>query len=121
MAVANSQAGDWPLTLLEELGKPNTLNPDRWSVQTNDDWIAVSRNDLVKNDYEDKDLILITNKVINPSFYLIESRSEDIMKIYLTQLPENIDALIDNDHGWIASVSEYKRAISEKTDWLYRS
>ena len=121
MAVANSQAGNWPLTLLKEIGKPNTSNSNRWLIQTNDDWIAVSRNDLIKSDYECKELISITSKIIDPSFYLIESHSENIMQGYLMQLPESVDALIDNDHGWIANVSEYKRAISENADWLYRS
>ena len=119
MAVPKSQAGDWPLKLLGKLGNPNTSDPKRWSVEVSDDWIAVSISENVRQDYEPGDLNELIEKIGEPAFYLLESHTAEIMAHYIQLLPDKEDFLIDNDHGWIASVGDYKKAIAKGIDWLY--
>ena len=120
MAVVKSDAESWPLMLLREIGNPNISDINRWSVELAGDWIAVSKSMSIEEDYEPDELNKINELITDPNFYLIESRSENMMKDYILKIPRNVKAIIDNDHGWIASAMEYKHAITNKENWLYK-
>jgi hypothetical protein len=119
LAITRHQAGNWLLERLNLLGKPHTSDPDRWSVEVADDWLAVAKADYVREDYEPDELESLARRVSDPAFYVLEAHTENIAARYIKTLPEDLELLIDNDHGWIAPVSDYKEAMAEGLDWLH--
>lgn len=119
MAVARRNSGSWPMELLQNFGKPYLTDPERWMVDMGDDWIAVVNDQSIAGDFEPDVLKRMQVSTGGTEFFLVEARMEAALRRYVEMLPDDKDLLIDNDHGWIADVRAYKRAIANNDDWLH--
>ena len=119
MAVARRHAGSWPIELLQQFEKSYMTDPERWIVDIGDGWIAVVNDQSIAGDFEPEVLERMQASTGGTEFSLVEARMEAALRRYVEMLPDDKDLLIDNDHGWIADVRAYKRAVANNDDWLH--
>ena len=119
MAASYRYAGKWPLKQLKFLGELNISDPTRWSVGTDDEWIAVSIADDVRDDYEPEVLERLIDGVDNPTVYLVEASKEKTIARYIETIPDVPGIMLDNTHGYIASLQCYKDLVKMDDNWLY--
>jgi len=88
-------------------------------VDMGEDWIAVVADQSIVEDIEPDALNRMRIWPGGTEFFLVEARTEAALRRYVETLPDDKNLLIDNDHGWIADVRTYKRAIANNDDWLH--
>lgn len=119
MIANGDDVGTWPFDLLDRLGHTHWTDATRKMAEDGEAWIAVDRDDAVREHYESDELARIERVTCAPAFYGIEANAPFLLERYLLAVPEGDTVLIDNDHGWIAPIADYRRAISQGVPWLY--
>ena len=85
-------------------------------VETSDSWLSVYKYDEVFDDYDESEEQLIRSVIQDPVPYLIEWRGDELLGKFIDNFPIDEEAVIDNDHGLICSISELKG--KSIRDWL---
>lgn len=86
-----------------------------------DGWIRVTRNDEIRDDYEDGALERIDVDPNRSAFYLVEGGVgvKNYAAVFLLYLPTDKFYTIDNDHGCIGDVAMFRNLLLQGKDWLY--
>ena len=88
----------------EQGGKINTSNS--LILSRGNQWISISKDPSVLDDYSASEISAITKFIDSPSFYVIEWNAGQLVDEFLNAIPSDLAALIDNDHGLITQVSQ---------------
>ena len=88
----------------EKGGKINASNP--FVLSRGDQWISISKDPSVLDDYSASEISAITKFIDSPSFYVIEWNAGQLVDKFLNAIPSDLAALIDNDHGLISQVNQ---------------
>lgn len=88
-----------------------------------DGWIAITPQDDVVRDFDADELEKVTAKMSDPSYFVVEGRdtTTNFANDFVLNLDDSLNAIIDNDHGSIATVSHFKNLVRAGKDWLYSS
>jgi hypothetical protein len=88
-----------------------------------DGWIAITPQDDVVTDFDADELAKVTAKISDPSYFVVEGRdtTTSFANDFVLSLDNSLNAMIDNDHGCIATVSHFKNLVRAGKDWLYCS
>jgi hypothetical protein len=88
-----------------------------------DGWMAILEKDSIFDSYEDEARELIQSKVKNPVFYLVQSRDKTVnfSNALVQSLRHFSTAYVDNDNGYVGSISEVNELILSGVDWRYYS
>lgn len=79
-------------------------------------WISSFEEPELINDFDAEELLKVANIISNPKFYLIEWKGDEILQKFINDIPGNILAIIDNDHGGVyRAIDLIGRPVSE---WL---
>jgi hypothetical protein len=86
-----------------------------------DGWIRVSRNDDIKDDYDDGELDRVNVDPDKSAFFLIEGGVG--ARNYPTEFVRGLSIdrcyIIDNDHGCIGDVEKFQNLILQCKEWLH--
>jgi hypothetical protein len=108
---------DEPLSLLDILiafgGKK--LDENVVVLDSDEQWLAVRYSSSVLNDY-DNDLHEVLALVEDPKSYLLEWRGDELLKEFLSKIPDDYFVVVDNDHGIISALQFVKKIPIE--DWI---
>lgn len=114
-------AADWPCQLLKRLGR--VYRDDGYFLVTapagmEDGWIAVSQVEPVMESQNDMEQVYSLIK--DPVRFMVEGR--DTKTNYANQLllsiGDSTKGIIDNDHGYIASVRSFQSLARAQVLWL---
>ncbi|NHZ87634.1 hypothetical protein F2P45_01085 [Massilia sp. CCM 8733] len=88
-----------------------------------DGWMAITRQDAIRADFDDEELRAISDQLDTPAFYLVESRDRktNFATGFIEHLDDSLPALIDNNHWFIGDVATMKGLINAGVDWRYYS
>ena len=75
-------------------------------LNKNDGWISIVKDQTILNDYDKKEISEIINTIQKPVFHVIEWKGDHILEEFLNEIPFDIEALIDNDHGLISKACD---------------
>ena len=76
------------------------------TVERNMEWISVVRDDEVLVNFDDLEMERLRTLVSKPIAYLIEWKGSSLLESLLKDVPPELHAAIDNDHGLIVPVRE---------------
>lgn len=107
-----------PFEVLDTFGPTYWTDPERKAVTLGQRWLAVTRDDGT-DDYEPGALARVRERLPDPSFYVVESNSEELVAEFVKRVARASRGLVDNDHGWIGWLDEYVGAIEAGLPWLY--
>lgn len=79
-------------------------------------WISSFEEPELINDFDAEELLKVASIISDPKFYLIEWKGDEILQKFINDIPKNILAIIDNDHGGVYRATDLiGRPVSE---WL---
>jgi|GEM_PF-6334695 len=73
--------------------------------------------DDISNDFEPEELEIILDRLTDPHFAAIHTRTLEAFNAMVEHLPAGDDTLIDNDHDMIAPLPEVRRMIRDGVVW----
>ena len=74
------------------------------------EWLSVSREDDILQDYDDLEREKLSTVLLKPVLFLVEWKGHNLVEQLLRSVPKESGAMVDNDHGVIASI-ELVRAL----------
>jgi Cysteine-rich CPCC len=118
-------------TLLLLLNRTVEWSPKRWLIarggkpvatrqvilEDAPDWLSIHRSEDVLKDYESEEAKELSKLLSDPVLYLVEWRGENLLRKLLDAVPASDSAVIDNDHGLIATLDSLRGL--PIASWLY--
>lgn len=92
---------------------------DRLVAEEGTQWLAARRCDEIQSEYDEVELEIIRPAFPEPSFVVVEGRGLKLVNRMFLEVDDDLDFLIDNDHGLICPAAEIKRRISEGRSWIH--
>jgi hypothetical protein len=92
---------------------------ERLVTEQGSHWLAARRCDEIQSEYDEAEMEIIRPAYPEPSFVVVEGRGLKLANRMFLEVDDDLDFLIDNDHGLICPVAEIKRRISEGRSWFY--
>jgi hypothetical protein len=71
-------------------------------------WLSVLCDDSVLNDYDVDERAALATMLAEPVPFLVEWKGADLLKALVQAVPEEIGAVVDNDHGVMVPVREVR-------------
>ncbi len=68
---------------------------------TKDQFLSIIYSAAGAGEYDDEELTEIKSKINTPTFFLLDTNSFDLLKKFVSSLPDNLSFLIDNNFGSI--------------------
>lgn len=96
-------------------GQPN----ERLVVEDGTQWLAARRCDEIQSEYDEIEMDIIRPAFPRPSFVVVEGRGLKLVNRAFLNVDDDLEFLIDNDHGLICPAAEIKRRIGEGRSWIY--
>ena len=107
-------------TLVLLLRRESTWSPETWASQQGGErgdggqvmierpsgWLSVLRDDRVLDDYDVDERAALAAMLTEPVPFLVEWRGADLLKALLRAVPQETDAVVDNDHGVLVPIRE---------------
>lgn len=97
--------GDWtPETWVTSQG--GQIGTDGVAVlERTEGWLSVSKYDDMADEYDDDDMALVFELINQPKPFLVGWRGDHLVDELLAAVPDDCDAVVDNDHGLIRRIS----------------
>lgn len=107
---------DWsPEKWITENGGKKT-DYGRVVIEESNAWLIVDRYNQFVGDYDEDEKQYVSNLLKNPIGYIIEWKGESLLEKFITNVPSESKAVIDNDHGLICLVEDIKSL--PLTSWI---
>jgi len=68
------------------------------------DWLSVLHDNHILNEYDDHELSKLSGLLVDPTPFLLEWKGSGLIEALLQSVPAEIGAVVDNDHGLLASL-----------------
>jgi hypothetical protein len=111
---------------LESLGRVQEESGGRFVATAaggpEDGWIAYQPLSTIEDDFERQEIDALKRSIPVPKFALIEGRDEPkaiFSSSFIIGLSMQGTALVDNDHGMVATLEVVQRLAQSGVQWLY--
>jgi hypothetical protein len=94
---------------------------ERLLAEDGDHWLAARRCDALRDEYDELEMDIILPLFPDPSFVVVEGRGFKLLNQMFLAADDDLDVLVDNDHGLICPVAEIKRRIADGRIWIYEA
>ena len=105
---------------LEPYYDVDMVSDDRIVITDEERYIAINLDEYVAEEYEEKELNLISQVIKHPQFFIIEFSHFDLLKQIIPFCVNPPVFLIDNDHGDIFSGREFLLKLNKDPRWDWR-
>lgn len=82
----------------------NSLENGQVMLERPKGWLSVTRNDEVIQDYDEFEIRILEDMLVQPIPFLVEWKGSELVGMLLQAVPSDCNAVIDNDHGVISPV-----------------
>lgn len=105
-------------TFFSQAGDASFLDEDRLSVRGMwGEFQLVFAHDSIAGDFPPEELALVEKKVPGATLALLVFFTTAAAEFAINALPAPDGSLIDNDHGLLAPLEEFRRRIRAKIEW----
>ena len=99
---------------LDAIATVSTLNfqrekKDVLHYSTDTHFLSVVYSSAGVDEYDEEELTQIRSKISNPVFFVLDTNSFDLLKRFVSTLPDTFNFLIDNDFGGIIDKKHFER------------
>lgn len=105
--VIDSDYGWSPQSWILGHGGANMPN-GQTTLERQQEWFSVLHDENPLTDFEDSEKEFLSRHIVNPASFLVEWKGNALIEEFLSAIPSECIAFIDNDHGLITSVKSIR-------------
>ncbi len=98
----------------------DVVSDDRIVINDGGRYIAINLDDYITEEYDEKELDIISQIIEQPKFFLIEFTHLDLLKEVIPFCVDEPGFLVDNDHGDILSGQQFLLKLKKNPAWDWR-
>ena len=105
---------------LDHMYDVDLVSDDRIVITDDEGYITINLDNYITEEYDEKELNVISQIIEQPEFFLIEFSHLDLLKEVIPSCVDSPVFLVDNDHGDILSGREFLLKLKKNPSWDWR-